>query len=266
MSMKSDTLSKATEPALEALRNHYQDQVTECEQAATSARSQLDHIQALLFHISVAPVRSFNTSALKTAQTKSSAASGPLATPMAEAIEPSAPTKPAKTVKPAKTAKPANVKVAKPVAKPAAKTAKPAAKTAKPAAKAAKTAAITKAPTGRGKRAGITAAEKVEAPKSTSKKGKAKDKGGRNGKLKMKDSYLGKTMLDAIGMVLKANTGKAVSADSVVNSLYGALSDDQFRVAKDRVTKSLSKGKIDDMWDRVPNQLGVYTISASSLK
>jgi outer membrane biosynthesis protein TonB len=263
MSMKSDTLSKATEPALEALRNHYQDQVTECEQAATSARSQLDHIQALLFHISVAPVRSFNTSALKTPPATSNAASEPLATPMAEAIEPSAPTKPAKTVKPAKTAKPANVKAAK-AAKPAAKPAtKPA---AKPAAKAAKTAAITKAPTGRGKRAGITAAEKVEAPKSTSKKGKAKDKGGRNGKLKMKDSYLGKTMLDAIGMVLKANTGKAVSADSVVNSLYGALSDDQFRVAKDRVTKSLSKGKIDDMWDRVPNQLGVYTISASSLK
>jgi hypothetical protein len=255
MSMKSETLSKATEPALEALRNHYQDQVTEYEQAATSARSQLDHIQALLFHISVAPVRSFNTSSLKPAQTKSSAPSSPVATPAAEPREPAAPTKTAKTVKPAKTTKPANVKAAKLVAK-----------TAKPAAKPAKTAAITKAPAGRGKRAGIAVAEKVEAPKATSKKGKTKDKGGRNGKLKMKDSYLGKTMLDAIGMVLKANTGKAVSADSVVNSLYGALSDDQFRVAKDRVTKSLSKGKIDEMWDRVPNQLGVYTISASSLK
>lgn len=252
MSMKSETLSKATEPALEALRNHYQDQVTEYEQAATSARSQLDHIQALLFHISVAPVRSFNTSSLKLAQTKSSAPSGPVATPAVESSEPAAPTKPAKTVKPAKTAKPANIKAAKPAAKTA--------------AKPAKTAAITKLPAGRGKRAGIAVAEKVEAPKATSKKGKTKDKGGRNGKLKMKDSYLGKTMLDAIGMVLKANTGKAVSADSVVNSLYGALSDDQFRVAKDRVTKSLSKGKIDEMWDRVPNQLGVYTISASSLK
>jgi hypothetical protein len=244
MSMKSETLSKATEPALEALRNHYQDQVTEYEQAATTARSQLDHIQALLFHISVAPVRSFNTSSLKPAQTKSSAASDPVVIPAAESREPAALTKPAKT------AKPANAK----------------ASASKPAAKPAKTAAITKVPAGRGKRAGITVAEKVEAPKATSKKGKAKDKGGRNGKLKMKDSYLGKTMLDAIGMVLKANTGKAVSADSVVNSLYGALSDDQFRVAKDRVTKSLSKGKIDEMWDRVPNQLGVYTISASSLK
>jgi hypothetical protein len=201
-------------------------------------------IQALLFHISVAPVRSFNTSSLKPAQTKSSAASDPVVIPAAESREPAALTKPAKT------AKPANAK----------------ASASKPAAKPAKTAAITKVPAGRGKRAGITVAEKVEAPKATSKKGKAKDKGGRNGKLKMKDSYLGKTMLDAIGMVLKANTGKAVSADSVVNSLYGALSDDQFRVAKDRVTKSLSKGKIDEMWDRVPNQLGVYTISASSLK
>jgi hypothetical protein len=244
--MKSETLSKATEPALEALRNHYQDQLTEYEQAATTARSQLDHIQALLFHISVAPVRSFDTSALKPAQTKSSAASGPVATPASEPKEPSAP---AKSIKPAKATKPA----AK-AAKPAAKAAKPAAKAAKPAAKTAKTAAITKAPAGRGKRAGIAVAEKVEAPKATSKKGKVKEKGGRNGKLKMKDSYLGKTMLDAIGMVLKANVGKAVSADSVVNSLYGALSDEQFRVAKDRVTKSLSKGKIDEMWDRVPNQ------------
>ena len=242
MSMKSETLSKAStkavEPALEALRSHYQDQVTEYEQAATSARSQLDHVQALLLHVSVAPVRSFDTSSLKSTptKTKSIAASGPVATPA------TAPAATAKTAKVAKTAK-----------------------TAKPAAKAVQTAAITKAPVGRGKRAGIAAAAKVEAPKATSK-GKNKDKGVRNGKLKMKDSYQGKTMLDAIGMVLKANVGKAVSADSVVNSLYGALSDDQFRVAKDRVTKSLSKGKIDKMWDRVPNQLGVYTISASSLK
>ncbi|NKB17222.1 MAG: hypothetical protein HC770_02400 [Pseudanabaena sp. CRU_2_10] len=243
--MKSETLSKAStkavEPALEALRSHYQDQVTEYEQAATSARSQLDHVQALLLHVSVAPVRSFDTSSLKSTptKTKSIAASGPVATP---ATDPTTTAATAKTAKVAKTAK-----------------------TAKPAAKAVQTAAITKAPVGRGKRAGIAVAAKVEAPKATSK-GKGKDKGVRNGKLKMKDSYQGKTMLDAIGMVLKANVGKAVSADSVVNSLYGALSDDQFRVAKDRVTKSLSKGKIDKMWDRVPNQLGVYTIAASSLK
>jgi hypothetical protein len=48
--------------------------------------------------------------------------------------------------------------------------------------------------------------------------------------------------------------------------LYGALSDDQYRVAKDRGTKSLSKGKIDDKWDRVPSQLGFYTLSVASLK
>ncbi len=237
MSMKSETLSKpsskAVGPAFEALRSHYQDQVNEYEQAAAIARSQLDHIEALLSHVSVAPVRSFDTSSVKPAKTKtkSSAASDSVATPATDPVVPAKPVKPAKTTKPA-------------------------------AVKAVKTAAITKAPAGRGKRAGIAVAE-VEAPKVTSK---GKSKGGRDGKLKMKDSYQGKTMLDAIGMVLKANVGKAVSADSVVNSLYGTLSDDQFRVAKDRVTKSLSKGKIDAMWDRVPNQLGVYTISASSLK
>jgi hypothetical protein len=253
MSMKSETLSKASskavEPALEALRSRYQDQLTEYEEAAISARSQLDHIEALLFHVSVAPVRSFDTSSLQPAQTKTkstaisspAATSAPVATPAQKAQK--APKASAVATKPAKTAK--------------------AVKTAKPAPNAAKMAAITKAPVGRGKRAGIAVATKVESPKATSK---GKGKAVKDGKLTMKDSYQGKTMLDAIGMVLKANVGKAVSADSVVNSLYGALSDDQFRVAKDRVTKSLSKGKIDAMWDRVPNQLGVYTISAGSLK
>jgi hypothetical protein len=246
MSMKSKTVSKtsskAVEPAFEALRIHYQEQVTEFENAAEIARSQLEHIQALTLHVSIAPVRSFDISSLKPAQTKTKAneVSVPSATPVKAAeVLAKAPSASAKTVKPAKTAK--------------------------PAAKAAKMAAITKAPVGRGKRAGIAVAApaKVEATKVHAKD---KSKSGRNGKLRMKDSYQGKTMLDAIGMVLRANVGKAVSADNVVNSLYGALSDDQFRVAKDRVTKSLSKGKIDAMWDRVPNQLGVYTISAGSLK
>jgi hypothetical protein len=244
MSMKSKTVSntssRAVEPAFEALRSHYQEQVTEYEQAAAIARSQLEHIEALTLQVSVAPVRSFDTSSLKPAQaqtkakTKLGAASGSVSTPANVAEVPA--TTPTKTAK--------------------------AAKTTKPAAKPAKMAAITKAPAGRGKRVGIAVAPKAEAPKAKSKQ---QSKGG-NGKLKMKASYQGKTMLDAIGMVLQANQGKAVSADNVVNSLYGALSDEQFRVAKDRVTKSLSKGKIDAMWDRVPNQLGVYTISASSLK
>lgn len=244
MSMKSKTASKAEELALEALRSHYLDQVAEYEQLATSARSQLDHVEALMNPILATPVRHFDTASIKPSKSPSSPASN------------SKPDSKANSKANSK-ATTASGPVATPP--PASAPAKPA-KTPKPAAKAPKMAAITKAP-GKGKRAAIAVEKQATAPKAASK-----GKGGRSGKLKMKDTYAGQTMLDAIGMVLQANAGKAVSADSVVNSLYGVLSDDQFRIAKDRVTKSLSKGKIDDKWDRVPNQLGVYTLSLSSLK
>jgi hypothetical protein len=59
--MKSKTSSKlspkSVEPALEALRNHYQDQAAEYEQLATSARSQLDHVEALLANNAVTPMQ-----------------------------------------------------------------------------------------------------------------------------------------------------------------------------------------------------------------
>ncbi|WP_019500108.1 hypothetical protein [Pseudanabaena sp. PCC 6802] len=241
--MKSGTLpslsSKAASFALDTLRVHYNNLAAEYESLASNARSQLKHIDALLQSVPVTP-KSFALETVSVpAQPKATAVKVP------ESVEP-APAKPAKAPKPAKAAPQALTKAPKAAA-----------------------AAITKAPA-KSKRAEIisVAPPKGKATKVAAKAVAAvpKGKGGRNGKLTMKAPYGSLTMLDAIGSVLESNKGKPVSADSVVDTLYGSLSGNQLKIAKDRVTKSLSKGKIEDRWDRVPNQMGVYTLSLASMK
>ena len=101
----------------------------------------------------------------------------------------------------------------------------------------------------------------AEASKSTTPK-----KSGRMSSLVMRPLYQGNTLTDAIEKVLQERKGEFVNADSVVKALYGDLSVENFRQAKDRVTKNLSKGKLDGKWERVPNQLGYYTLSMSAVK
>lgn len=101
----------------------------------------------------------------------------------------------------------------------------------------------------------------VEAPKAAQPK-----KSGRLSSLVMRPLYQGNTLTDAIEKVLQERKGEFVNADSVVKALYGDLSVENFRQAKDRVTKNLSKGKLDGKWERVPNQLGYYTLSMSAVK
>jgi hypothetical protein len=84
--------------------------------------------------------------------------------------------------------------------------------------------------------------------------------------LKMRSPYQGSTMMNAISKVLKEREGEFVNADLVVKALYGELPHDTFRLVKDRVTKSLSKGKIDGLWERVPEQTGYYTLSMSAVR
>jgi hypothetical protein len=100
------------------------------------------------------------------------------------------------------------------------------------------------------------AAVKSEQPKRS----------GRMSSLVMRPLYSGNTLTDAIEKVLQERKGEFVNADSVVKALYGDLSIENFRQAKDRVTKNLSKGKLDGKWERVPNQLGYYTLSMSAVK
>jgi hypothetical protein len=143
---------------------------------------------------------------------------------------------------------------------------KAAAKTVK-AAKAPKAAAkATKAPKATAKAAAPKAPAKAKKSEAAVSKAAQPKKSGRSSSLAFRPLYQGNTLTDAIEKVLQERKGEFVNADSVVKALYGDLSVENFRQAKDRVTKNLSKGKLDGKWERVPNQLGYYTLSMSAVK
>jgi len=84
--------------------------------------------------------------------------------------------------------------------------------------------------------------------------------------LELKPQYQGKAILVVLGEVLKEREGEAVLTADIVNELHGKLSPDLFKIAKERLGKSLSKGKIDGLWDGVPGKTGFYTHSINTLK
>lgn len=100
-------------------------------------------------------------------------------------------------------------------------------------------------------------------------RGKAKVKSSAKSKpsdiLILRPAYQGKILLEAIAQVLENHEGQKLNADAVVKELHGDLSSDLFRMAKERVTKNLSKGKIEKRWYSVPGQTGLYTFSLSKL-
>jgi hypothetical protein len=114
--------------------------------------------------------------------------------------------------------------------------------------------AATEAPKRRGRQPKVVAKVETETPR-------------RRGGLKLIKPYQDNTMLDALEKALEDRKGITVSADTLVEALYGEqLKPEQFKLAKDRVTKSLSKGKIENRWDRVPDKIGCYTISMKLLE
>ncbi|MEE3717779.1 hypothetical protein V2H45_13640 [Tumidithrix elongata RA019] len=155
------------------------------------------------------------------------------------------------------------VKVAKTTAKAAAKT------TAKATVKATKKVEAEPKVSKKAAKAAPAPTAKKAAPAPTAKKAAkapAKAESGRSGSIKLRSSYQGSTLTEAIEKVLQERKGEYVNADSVVKALYGELTPDVFRVAKERVTKNLSKGKIEGKWERVPEQLGYYTLSLAAIK
>jgi hypothetical protein len=96
--------------------------------------------------------------------------------------------------------------------------------------------------------------------------GRGRGKGSALSELKMLSPYQGSSLMEAIGKVMQEHKGEFVDADRVVRSLYGELlPPDMYRIAKDRITKGLSKGKIDGMWERVPERIGYYTLSMAAV-
>jgi hypothetical protein len=117
-----------------------------------------------------------------------------------------------------------------------------------------------------------TAKTQGSSTKSSSLKGKSSPKS-KSVNLKPKDlfelkpQYQGKAILVAIGEALKSREGEALLTSEITRELHGdKLSPDLFKLAKGRLLKSLSKGKIDGLWDGVPGKTGYYTFSLKTLK
>lgn len=99
------------------------------------------------------------------------------------------------------------------------------------------------------------------SPKSKSGNLKPKDL------LELKPQYQGKPILVAIREALKSREGEALLTSEITRELHGdKLSPDLFKLAKGRLLKSLSKGKIDGLWDGVPGKTGYYTFSLKTLQ
>jgi len=77
--------------------------------------------------------------------------------------------------------------------------------------------------------------------------------------LGLRAKYQGKTIIVAIGEALESRKGENVSTADLVTEIHGPLSPDLFKLAKDRLGKSLSKGKVDGLWYTVPGKIGYYT-------
>lgn len=200
--LSSDLSADQQESTLKALQDYYNKLVAENERIASDARSQLEHVEALINRTKV-----------------SSLVNSPLAPEMT-----------------AKIATIASNSTTSSGSKPK----------SSGASKKKETSSEMAAP----------ANAKPEAKTSTRQQ---------NSAVKLLKPYQSTTLIGAIELVLKQHEGNILSADNVVQTLYGDLKPNLFKVAKDRITKSLSKGKIEGKWERVPDQQGCYTLSLASL-
>jgi len=98
-------------------------------------------------------------------------------------------------------------------------------------------------------------------PKASRKSAKVSNSSTSNSSksLKFAPKYADETLTSAVEKILGDRRGKEVGIKEVVSVLYGNLDSEQFKVAKDRVTKNLSKGKVDGLWNRIPDMSGYYT-------
>jgi hypothetical protein len=98
-------------------------------------------------------------------------------------------------------------------------------------------------------------ATKVKSPRKAPKTSAGKG-------LTFISKYVGETLTSAVEKILGDRRGKEVGIEEVVSALYGKIGSEEFKVAKDRVTKNLSKGKVAGLWERVPEKSGYYTAKA----
>lgn len=66
---------------------------------------------------------------------------------------------------------------------------------------------------------------------------------------------------EAVATVVNENPGQILTTELVAHKLYGDLSGQALTKAKDKIGKTLWSGAKQDRWQRVPGQLGRYTLA-----
>ncbi len=65
---------------------------------------------------------------------------------------------------------------------------------------------------------------------------------------------------EAVEKLLQENIGSILHVDYIVRSLYGQLESESFKVERQKIYETMSKGVAKRFWDKVPEQPGCYTI------
>ncbi len=65
---------------------------------------------------------------------------------------------------------------------------------------------------------------------------------------------------EAVEKLLQENIGSILHVDYIVRSLYGQLESESFKIERQKIYETMSKGVAKGFWDKVPNQPGCYTI------
>lgn len=71
---------------------------------------------------------------------------------------------------------------------------------------------------------------------------------------------------EAVAAVVNENPGQILTTEQVARELYGELSGKTLTKAKDRIGKTLWSGAKQNRWQRVPGQLGQYTLDLKLVK
>lgn len=81
----------------------------------------------------------------------------------------------------------------------------------------------------------------------------------------MLSQYQSLRRIEAVEKLLQKHIGSVCHVDFVVNSLYGELEPEVFKVVKGRVQSTLTQGKKSNKWSLVPGKPGYYTIDLKLL-
>ncbi|MEA5510048.1 hypothetical protein VB715_09755 [Crocosphaera sp. UHCC 0190] len=74
----------------------------------------------------------------------------------------------------------------------------------------------------------------------------------------MLPEYRGLSKQQAIQKLLQSNQGKEFTITEVTQGIYGQLNQTQLRILREDILKHLSSGKLQGLWKKVPNKIGVY--------